>query len=170
MNKLSRSFFNRPTIEVAKDLLGKYLVKGDFVGQINEVEAYIGGGVDPACHTHKGITKRTKVMFGPPGYSYVYLIYGMYNCFNVVTEDEGNGSAVLIRGIKAVKGLESDLKLNGPGKLCKAMNITTDQNEIDLCNSKDFYIEDRNLDIPKIKSSKRIGISKGNDLEWRFYY
>lgn len=170
MTKLNRSFFNRETTEVAKNLLGKYLIKGDFVGQINEVEAYVGGGIDPACHAHNGITKRTKVMFGPAGYSYVYLIYGMYHCFNVVTEEEGNGSAVLIRGLKAISGFKSEPKLDGPGKLCKTLDINMENNKIDLCSSKDFYIQDRGFQIPEIKSSKRIGLSKGLEHEWRFYY
>jgi len=165
--KLTRSFFNRPTIEVAKDLLGKYLIKGNFVGEINEVEAY-DGAIDPACHSFNGKTKRTEVMFGKPGVSYVYFIYGMYHCFNVVTEKKGNGCAVLIRGVKPIS--PTNLKTNGPGKLCRAFNITKKDNCIDLCTSKNFYIEDRKV-IPKIiKTSKRIGINKGKNFEWRFYY
>ncbi|HAT9474284.1 TPA: DNA-3-methyladenine glycosylase, partial [Legionella pneumophila subsp. pneumophila] len=100
MRKLPRPFYERDTVLVAKELLGKYLVHHDGleekIGRIVEVEAYLGQH-DLACHSSKGLTKRTKVMFGPAGYAYVYLIYGMYYCMNVVTEKEGIGSAVLIR-------------------------------------------------------------------------
>lgn len=164
---LTRSFFNRPTLTVAKQLLGKFLVKGGKIGQINEVEAYIGD-IDPACHAYNGVTKRTKVMFGPAGHSYVYFIYGMYFCLNVVTEKEGKGCAVLIRSVKPVSGFEGCLKTDGPGKLCKAFGITKKDNGIDLCTSKDFFIEDRGCKIKNIKCLKRIGINKGTELLFRF--
>ncbi|MBD3360725.1 DNA-3-methyladenine glycosylase [Candidatus Peregrinibacteria bacterium] len=166
MNKLKRNFFSRPTLDVAKDLLGKYLIKDQFVGQINEVEAYIGS-MDPACHAYKGETKRNKVMFGKAGFVYVYFIYGMYYCFNIVTEKEEIGSAVLIRGVKPVSGFNSNEKLDGPGKLCRAFNINKKDNGIDLCTNPDFYIKDNQI-VYNVKSSKRIGINKGTNLEWRF--
>src|SRR2546430_489923 len=97
--RLPRSFFVRPTLQVAEELLGKLLVFNNQRGLITETEAYIGQD-DPACHAARGMTPRTQVMFGPPGFSYVYFIYGMYHCFNVVTEPEGFPAAVLIRGIK----------------------------------------------------------------------
>src|SRR6201746_2626107 len=106
MRKLSRDFYDRDTIEVAKDLLGKHLVhvhRGvERVGRIVETEAYLGPH-DLAAHSSKGLTNRTKVMFGPPGHAYVYLIYGIYHCMNVVTEREGHASAVLLRAIEPVK-------------------------------------------------------------------
>jgi DNA-3-methyladenine glycosylase len=164
-----RSFYNKPTLTVAKQLLGKFLVKDGKIGQINEVEAYVSD-IDPACHAYNGMTKRTKVMFGPSGYSYVYFIYGMYFCFNVVTEKEGKGCAVLIRGVKPVSGFDKEdyLKTDGPGKLCKAFGITKKDNGIDLCTSKDFFIEDRGCKVENIKRLKRIGINKGTEFEWRF--
>ena len=117
---LKRNFFNQPTLEVAKNLLGKMLVFEGFSGFVTETEAYIGQD-DPACHASKGRTKRTDVMFGPPGYSYVYMIYGMYYCFNIVTEEEGYPAAVLIRGLKLIS--HDQVLLDGPGKLCKRLNI-----------------------------------------------
>lgn len=140
MKKLPRSFYDRDTIIVARDLLGKYLVHRDQgierIGKIVEVEAYLGPH-DLAAHSAKGRTKRTEVMFGPPGHSYVYLIYGMYYCMNVVTQEEGHASAVLLRGIEPVTNIEG--KTNGPGLLCKAMNITKHLHGHDLL-SNDFYI------------------------------
>src|SRR5579864_1074480 len=116
MKKLPRSFYNRDTITVAKELLGKYLVHTKNgvtqIGKIVEVEAYIGAH-DKAAHTCKGLTKRTEVMFGPAGHSYVYLIYGMYHCVNFVTEKEGHGSAVLIRAIEPIQNINA--RTQGPG-------------------------------------------------------
>lgn len=140
MQKLSRDFFARNTIEVAKDLLGTHLVlrtgKLDKIARIVEVEAYLGVH-DLAAHSSKGITKRTKIMFGPPGFAYVYLIYGIHHCMNIVTEPEGCGSAVLIRAVEPVSNVEGNTK--GPGLLCKAMGIDLSLNGHDLC-SDDFYI------------------------------
>lgn len=165
--RLARDFFNRPTLEVAKDLLGKFLIKDDKVVQITETEAYIGE-VDPACHAHRGITPRTKVMFGPPGFSYVYFIYGMYFCFNIVTEPENCGSAVLIRGAKIISGLAEHIKLDGPGKFCRALEITKEENGIDLCASKNFYLEDRGFKVENFRTTRRIGIKQAKNLPWRF--
>ncbi len=161
MQKLERNFFDQPTLEVARNLLGKKMVFGKHEGIITETEAYIGED-DPACHAAKGMTPRTKVMFGPAGFSYVYLIYGMYHCLNFVTEREGFPAAVLIRGIK----LEDKL-LDGPGKLCKALGITKKHNEIDLTKSKDFFVADSRLK-PQFETTPRIGISAGKEKPWRF--
>ena len=140
MQKLPRSFYDRDTMVVAKELLGKYLVhrsnRVKRIGKIVEVEAYLGPH-DLAAHSAKGRTERTKVMFGPPGHAYVYLIYGMYHCMNVVTEREGHASAVLLRAIEPVKNVEG--RTQGPGLLCRAMEIDRRLNAQDLL-SDDFYI------------------------------
>ncbi len=140
MRKLPRSFYDRETIVVARELLGKYLVhksRGlDRVGKIVEVEAYLGPH-DLAAHSARGLTERTKVMFGPPGHAYVYLIYGMYYCMNVVTEREGHASAVLLRAVEPVKNLAG--RTQGPGLLCNALHIDKRLNAHDLL-SNDFYI------------------------------
>lgn len=140
MQKLKREFYDRDTIVVAKDLLGKYLVHVSDgvkrVAKIVEVEAYLGPQ-DLAAHSAKGLTPRTKVMFGPPGHSYVYLIYGMYFCMNVVTEEEGHASAVLLRALEPVQNVEG--KTSGPGLLCKAMHIDKRLHGHDM-ESDDFYI------------------------------
>ncbi len=140
MRKLERTFYDRDTIAVARELLGKYLVHAsrgvERIGRIVEVEAYLGPH-DLAAHSSKGLTERTEVMFGPPGRAYVYLIYGMYHCMNVVTEREGHGSAVLLRAIEPVKNVEG--RTQGPGLLCQAMHIDRRLNTHDLL-SEDFYI------------------------------
>jgi DNA-3-methyladenine glycosylase len=125
---------------VARELLGKYLVlrSGDRkrIGRIVEVEAYLGPH-DLAAHSSRGLTERNKVMFGPAGHAYVYLIYGMYFCMNVVTEREGHASAVLLRAIEPVKNVEG--RTQGPGLLCRAMRIDKRLNGHDLL-SHDFYL------------------------------
>jgi len=136
MRTLPRSFYDRDTITVAKELLGKYLVHANRIGRIVEVEAYLGPH-DRAAHSAKGLTERTRVMFGPPGHAYVYLIYGMYHCMNVVTEREGHASAVLLRAIEPIQNIEE--RTQGPGLLCKAMRIDKRLNAHDLL-SGDFYI------------------------------
>jgi len=140
MHKLPRSFYDRDTILVAKELLGKFLVRvsdgTERIGRIVEVEAYLGPH-DLAAHSARGLTQRTKVMFGPPGHAYVYLIYGMYHCMNVVTEREGHASAVLLRAVEPVKKVEG--RTQGPGLLCRAMHIDKRLNAHDLL-SDDFYI------------------------------
>jgi DNA-3-methyladenine glycosylase len=142
MKKLGRAFYNRDTVIVARELLGKYLVhvsRGiERIGRIVEDEAYLGTH-DLAAHSAKGFTQRTKVMFGPPGYAYVYMIYGMYYCMNVVTEREGHASAVLLRAIEPVKNVNG--RTHGPGLLCKSMQIDSFLNAHDLV-SDDFYIAD----------------------------
>ena len=140
MRKLARSFYDRDTIVVAKELLGKLLIhqsRGvERTGRIVEVEAYLGPH-DLAAHSSKGRTERTQVMFGPPGHAYVYLIYGIYHCMNVVTEREGYASAVLLRALEPVKNVEG--RTQGPGLLCRAMEIDRRLNAQDLL-SDDFYI------------------------------
>ena len=140
MQKLPRTFYDRDTIVVAKELLGKLLVHDSRgvkrIGRIVEVEAYLGPH-DLAAHSAKGRTKRTEIMFGPPGHAYVYLIYGMYHCMNVVTEREGHASAVLLRAIEPVKNVEG--KTCGPGLLCRAMKVDRRLNGHDLL-SDNFYI------------------------------
>ncbi len=159
MRKVLRSFYDRATIEVARDLLGKHLVHVsggvERIGRIVEVEAYLGEH-DLAAHSSKGLTARTKVMFGPPGHAYVYLIYGMYWCMNVVTEREGHASAVLLRAIEPVKNVEG--RTQGPGLLCRAMHIDRILNAHDLL-SDDFYIaEPADPEPLVITKGPRIGV------------
>lgn len=140
MRKLKREFYDRDTILVARELLGKYLVHHvngkTRTGKIVEVEAYLGPH-DLAAHSAKGRTKRTEVMFGAPGHAYVYLIYGMYYCMNVVTEKEGHASAILLRALEPVQDIEG--KTSGPGLLCNAMQIDKKLHGHDL-QSEDLYI------------------------------
>jgi DNA-3-methyladenine glycosylase len=159
MKKLPRRFYDRDTILVAKDLLGKYLVhvyEGvEQIGKIVEVEAYLGPH-DLAAHSARGLTPRTQVMFGPPGHSYVYLIYGMYHCFNVVTEEAGHASAVLIRAVEPIKNITA--KTRGPGLLCKALNIDKRLHGHDML-SKDLYIAEIPASAPElIVKRPRIGV------------
>ena len=160
--RLPRSFFDRPTVTVAQELLGKTLVFGDHRGRITETEAYIGQD-DPACHAARGMTPRTRPMFGPPGFSYIYFIYGMYFCLNIVTEEEGFPAAVLIRGLLHEDGTH----YNGPGKLCRALGLTKEQNEIDMIMSKELYVLDT-PSWPSFEATPRIGIKQGLDKHWRF--
>src|SRR3990167_9425541 len=153
-NRLPRSFYDRDAETVARDLLGKQLVFGDRVGRIVEVEAYLGEH-DQAAHSCKGLTPRTKVMFGPPGFAYIYLIYGMYHCMNVVTEAEGNASAVLLRALEPVKNIE--LRTQGPGLLSKAMAIDKSLNEHDLVSNQ-FFIADMSDEAFQIVRRPRIGV------------
>ena len=140
MRKLPRAFYDRDTIEVAHELLGKLLIRTadgiERIGRIVEVEAYLGPH-DLAAHSARGLTPRTRVMFGPPGHAYVYLIYGMYHCMNVVTQAEGTASAVLLRALEPVAHLDG--RTQGPGLLCRAMQIDKLVNGHDLL-SDDFYI------------------------------
>jgi len=140
MQKLPRTFYDRDPIGVARALLGKHLVHEsegvERIGRIVEVEAYLGPH-DLAAHSARGLTERTKTMFGPPGHAYVYLIYGMYYCMNVVTQPEGVASAVLLRALEPVRNVEG--RTQGPGLLCKAMHIDKHLNGHDLL-SDDFYL------------------------------
>jgi DNA-3-methyladenine glycosylase len=172
MKKLKRDFYARPTAIVAEALLGCVLVhrQGNVerAGRIVEVEAYLGPH-DLASHTSKGVTSRTRVMFGPPGHAYVYLIYGMHHCMNVVTEPEGNGCAVLIRALEPVQNVLGNTR--GPGLLCKAMGLDRTLDGHDLL-SDDLYIVPRTGATPHVTHRPRIGVSYAR--EWagallRFY-
>lgn len=193
MNKLDRNFYLRDALTVAKDLLGKQLVHEThdykITGKIVETEAYLGA-LDKASHAYGGIrTNRNEVMYHIGGVSYVYLIYGMYHCFNVVTEPKGKASAVLIRAIEPMEGIEhmSGLRYgiessclsakqklslcNGPGKLCISMGIGRRENGIDLCGSS-LYINSVTNELFNIKASPRINIDYAGeykDKPWRFY-
>ena len=140
MRKLPRSFYDRDTVEVAHDLLGQHLVHVvsgvERVGRIVEVEAYLGPH-DLAAHSARGLTKRTRVMFGPPGHAYVYLIYGMHWCVNMVTQEEGKASAVLLRAVEPVKNVEG--RTQGPALLTRAMGIDGRLNGHDLL-SDDLFV------------------------------
>ena len=140
MHRLPRAFYDRDTVEVAHDLLGKLLVHVcagvERIGRIVEVEAYLGPH-DLAAHSARGLSARTRVMFGPPGHAYVYLIYGIYYCMNVVTQAEGTASAVLLRALEPIANLEG--RTQGPGLLCRAMKIDKQLNGHDLL-SDDFFI------------------------------
>jgi DNA-3-methyladenine glycosylase len=168
---LPRVYFNRPTVTVARSLIGKYLVRvvdgRILAGKIVEVEAYVGSE-DKACHASKGRTPRTDVMFGPAGVAYVYLIYGMYHCLNVVTEREECPSAVLIRAI------EIDGKLiDGPGRLCRALQIDRRLNRADLTTGESIWFEDRGVLVEKadVGAHPRIGVDYAGEWAkkpWRF--
>jgi DNA-3-methyladenine glycosylase len=159
MQKLPRAFYDRDTIIVAKELLGKFLVHHSRgvkrVGKIVEVEAYLGPH-DLAAHSAKGRTKRTEIMFGPPGHAYVYLIYGMYHCMNVVTEREGHASAVLLRAIEPVKNIEG--RTCGPGLLCRAMEIDRQLNAQDLLSENFYIVAPAKAETFSIVKSPRIGV------------
>ncbi|WP_183362498.1 DNA-3-methyladenine glycosylase [Geomonas limicola] len=171
--RLQRSFFQRETQLVARELLGKLLerrVGGEVrVGRIVEVEAYLGPQ-DLAAHSSKGLTKRTRVLFGPPGYAYVYLVYGIYWCLNMVTEEEGHGTAVLLRALEPVQGIE--MRTQGPGLLCKALGIDGSLNGQDLV-SDELHLVDAPLPDPEqIQAKPRIGVAYAKEwaaLPLRFY-
>ncbi len=179
---LNRSFYNRATLTVARELLGTYLIRRigheQLIGKIVEVEAYIGED-DPACHASRGKTNRTALMFGPPGYAYIYFIYGMYYCLNAVTEAEGFPAAVLIRAVQPIAGIEKMKKLrknsrlhqltNGPGKLCQAFALDKGLNGVDLCSGEVFISAGEAVSTAHISVSSRIGIREGKDAPWRFY-
>lgn len=190
--RLTKEFYLRDTLTVAKELVGKILVRetpnGRISLKITETEAYIGA-IDKACHAYGGkVTPRTKTLYKEGGISYVYLIYGMYHCFNIITEKEGTACGVLIRGgapfenknmlslIRYNKPYNALTKYqlknfaNGPGKLCLAMGIDMSFNEKSLLEN-DFYVEDRNFN-EKILTGKRINIDYAEEAVnflWRFY-
>lgn len=173
MKKLPRTFYDRTTVEVARDLLGKLLVKRDGnlvrIGRITEVEAYLGPH-DLAAHTSRGITPRTRVMFGPPGYAYVYLIYGMHHCMNVVTDADGHGSAVLLRALEPIQNLDSNTR--GPGRLCKAMGIDLGYYGHDLCSDELFIAQPPQAAPITIVERPRVGVDYAGewaDRPLRFY-
>jgi DNA-3-methyladenine glycosylase len=175
---LDRDFYARPAIEVARDCLGKILIHGKTAGRIVETEAYLGVD-DRAAHAWRGLTERTRVIFGPPGHAYVYFIYGMYECLNFVAEPEGQAGCVLIRALEPVAGFArmrrrrpaakrlEDLA-SGPGKLTLAMGITRKQNGADL--TKGALQVRRLRDEPpiEVEVTPRIGIKHCADWPLRF--
>jgi DNA-3-methyladenine glycosylase len=175
---LPRSFYARHTIEVARDLLGKVLVHGETAGRIVETEAYLGGD-DLAAHSARGITKRTRVIFGPPGHAYVYFIYGMYECLNLVAEPDGIPGCVLIRALEPVAGIDLMRKrrprahsvrglASGPGRLTLAMDITRAQNGADVTRGDLVVRRLRGAPPVEIAVTPRIGITHCADLPLRF--
>jgi DNA-3-methyladenine glycosylase len=182
LEKLTRYFYARPTLEVCPDLLGRHLVyespEGQLSARIVEVEAYIGTG-DPACHAAAGRTNRTEIMFGAPGHAYIYFVYGMYHCLNFVTEPEGTAAAVLLRAAEPLGGAsimrshspritkDSQL-LSGPGRLCRAFGLTRDQNGLDLTASE-LYIVQGDRPVKDARRSPRVGVNRGARRAWRFF-
>ncbi|MEE9913936.1 MAG: DNA-3-methyladenine glycosylase [Deltaproteobacteria bacterium] len=185
MTVLDRAFYHRPTLDVARDLLGKKLVRRigrtELSGVIIETEAYCGTG-DSACHAHRGLTPRNAVMFGPPGHAYVYFTYGMHYLLNLVTEDKGNPCAVLIRAIEPLSGLDQmqirrqrpyKELTNGPAKLCQALGIDKSFNGWDVTRKKQLWVEhDQDIPLNKIVATPRIGIDyasrEDREAHWRF--
>lgn len=180
---LPKSFYQQDTVSLAKKLLGCYLVSdlanGKCLGKIVETESYMHN--DPAAHTYNGTTKRNQVLFGPPGFAYIYFIYGMHYCVNVSSSQEGIGEAVLIRALEPIKGIElmkqrrqvSNLisLTNGPGKLTQALGIDLNLNGVDLTQNGALYIlsSDSEYKPFEIITTNRIGIAKAQDLLLRFY-
>lgn len=179
---LGPEFFARPTLEVAPDLLGATLfVEQDGIrcsGKIVEVEAYLGQE-DAASHAAAGPTPRSQVMFGPPGRSYVYFIYGMYHCLNFVTEKEGTAGAVLVRALQPVSGLEIMIErrggvplkslCDGPGKLCQALGVDRQWNDLALDGKgpRAIFLEAPETPV-SFRQTPRVGISKAQELPYRF--
>ena len=159
MQKLPRSFYDRDTRLVAQELLGKFLVHRsegvERIGKIVETEAYLGPH-DLAAHSSKGLTPRTKTMFGPPGHAYVYFIYGMYFCMNVVTEPGGKAAAVLLRALEPAQNIEG--KTSGPGLLCRAMKIDRRLNGHDLLSDDFFIAQPASAETIAIVKRARIGV------------
>jgi DNA-3-methyladenine glycosylase len=191
--KLPRSFYDRPTLAVARDLIGKVLVHNrrgtSTSGIIVEVEAYIGES-DPACHAAPGPTRRNAPLYGPPGHAYVYLNYGIHPLVNVVTEREGAPAAILIRALEPLTGVDvmrrrrtrhakgrsgrlaSDQDAHsicrGPGNLTMAMGISLAHNRADLCGDT-LFVADEGLSVGAVSWGPRIGISVGTERPWRAY-
>lgn len=179
---LSLEFYQRKTLDLAPDILGKILVRkirGKILsGRIVEIEAYIGN--DPASHAARGMTDRNRVMFEDGGISYVYFTYGMHFCFNIVTERKGFPAAFLVRALEPIEGIDSmkesrgtnDIRnlTNGPAKLCQAMQIDRKLNGVKLDGAKLFLADDGFVVQAKdIGRSTRIGIKVGTDKMWRFF-
>ncbi len=168
MKRLDIDFFLQNTLWVAQNLIGKRidfnLENGrKYRGIITETEAYFGN--DEASHGAKGKTLRNEAMFERGGITYVYLIYGIYHCLNIVTEKEGYASAVLIRGIELVE--PEKVNLNGPGKICKYIGLTRLHNKVDICNGDKISLYDIGFN-PEYVATSRIGISKNTEAHWRF--
>ena len=184
LSVLPRSFYLHPTLTVARDLIGKYLVRKSgkrlLIGKIVEVEAYLGKR-DPASHAFRGKTKRNEVMFHEGGHLYVYFTYGMHFCANVVTGREGIGEAVLLRAVEPVQGIETMSRnrksgkkkatfnlTNGPAKLCQAFGLNRSDNGMDLLGNRCSIMRKRGAVRESIVSTTRIGIRVGTEFKWRF--
>ena len=194
LQRLPRRFYMRPTLTVARDLLGSFLCRRFgrklLIARIVEVEAYLGSR-DPASHAYRGETRRNEVMFREGGHLYVYFTYGMHYCSNVVTERQGKGMAVLLRAAEPIEGLERMMNnrygssrqrrsvsgdrllldlCRGPARLCEAFGIGRESNGVDLCGN-DIWIatEPGPKRLPRIRRSPRIGISQGAHHRWRFF-
>jgi len=186
LKKLPRSFYLQPTLKVARELLGLFLVRRSgrrkLIGRIVEVEAYLGSK-DPASHAYRGRTPRNDVMFWKGGHLYVYFTYGMHFCSNVVTGNEGMAHAVLLRAIEPVEGIDhmrhnrkhlkkrgSDLLCGGPARLCRAFSIGRKENGTDLCRNTIWIARDlHQRKRPGIVRSTRVGITVAKQHQWRFY-
>lgn len=167
--RLPRPFYARGTVDVARDLLGKVIRHGSASARIVETEAYLGVG-DAAAHSARGLTPRTRVIFGPPGHAYVYLIYGMHYCLNIVAESEGVAGCVLIRAVEPIDAVTgAALSSNGPGKLTRALGITLAHYGVDLTRGPITLHECRDQEAFEIGISPRIGISHAADLPLRFF-
>ncbi|MDR4494664.1 MAG: DNA-3-methyladenine glycosylase [Nitrospirales bacterium] len=177
---LPRPFYERSTLEVAKDLLGKHLIRrtpdGVIQTKIVDVEAYVGPQ-DKACHASKGRTKRTEVLFGQAGYTYVYMIYGMYHCLNFVTEQVDFPAAVLIRGLEIVGNTASSgappTRIDGPGRVCRYLKLDRTHNVLDATKKEIIWVEDPGISIPnnQIQALTRIGVDYAGEWAkklWRF--
>jgi DNA-3-methyladenine glycosylase len=180
---LPHAFYARPTLDVARALIGKLLWRqtahGRVGGMIVETEAYISA-IDAAAHGYGGVTPRTATMYGPPGFAYIYFTYGMHHCLNCVTESEGVGAAVLLRALQPFAGMElmrtrrggvadHDL-LRGPARLCQALALTREDDGLDLTGHELWLTENPAWqDDGAVATSPRIGISRAVDLPWRFY-
>ncbi len=175
---LPRSFYLRKTELVARDLLGKVLVHGETAGRIVETEAYLGGD-DLAAHSSRGVTGRTRVIFGPPGHAYVYLIYGMHECLNIVCEPEGKAGCVLLRALEPVAGIDvmqerrpaarrvEDLA-SGPGRLTRALGITRGLNGVDITRGTLTVEHPKDTQPFSVTVTPRVGISQCKDWPLRF--
>jgi DNA-3-methyladenine glycosylase len=170
--RLTKKFFQQPTLTAARQLLGKYLIVNRHrhlqIGRIVETEAYFGPE-DQASHAFRGRTERNKIMWGSAGRLYVYLIYGMYYCLNIVTERKGYPAAILIRAIDPISGIKG--KTDGPGKLCRQLGITTKDTGLDITESNEIYIKDIGQKPKKIMTTPRVGVNyagKWAKKKWRF--
>ena len=184
MKDITRELLRKSAVVVAEKLLGSLVYKVEngkvLAGRIVETEAYTFD--DAACHASRGMTKRNKEMFSDAGISYVYFTYGMHHCFNVVTNREGFGEAVLIRGLEPVEGIETMFErrikakkdtdlLSGPGKICQAFALTTSESGIDMLTSGEFYLVGADKKkSEKIVTSSRVGITQNVDVQWRFFF
>lgn len=176
---LGREFYLRPAPQVARALLGKILAFEETSGRIVETEAYLGVD-DGAAHSARGVTPRTRIIFGPPGHAYVYFIYGMYDCLNIVCEPEGVAGCVLIRALEPLTGLDrmrsrrpaalkDDDLANGPGKLTRALGIKIAHNGVDVTHGPITIHAPEHTERVEIATSPRIGITKAADLPLRFF-